>query len=88
MSKKPSPLWSAHDYEEACEWFVEFRTGTPDTNRREAFHAWLQQSPAHMGAYLEATAVWNDTASFLPGSKYSVDALILAAAEERDNVRG
>lgn len=87
MPRISSPMWSEQDFEEACEWFVEFRTGVPDSSRREVFHAWLQQSPAHMGAYLEATTVWNVTASFVPGAKYSIDALIAAAAEERDNVR-
>jgi transmembrane sensor len=87
MSQKLSQPWSDEDYAEACEWFVEFRIATPDTARREAFHAWLQQSPAHMGAYLEATALWNHTASFAPSEKYSMDALIAAAGADRDNVR-
>jgi transmembrane sensor len=83
---KPSAVWNDRDYLEACEWFVEFRTSAPDAPRREAFHAWLQQSPAHMGAYLEATAVWNQTAMPVPRPKYSIDALVAAAAEDRDNV--
>jgi len=52
---------NAQIYEEACEWFVEFRTGEPDLQARRDFRAWLEESPAHMSAYLDVTATWTQT---------------------------
>jgi transmembrane sensor len=49
-------------YEQACEWLVVFRTGGADANSREQLDAWLRKSPEHVRAYLEVTAIWEDTA--------------------------
>lgn len=47
-------------YDEASNWFVEFRTGDVDPGARKAFHEWLRTSPQHMRAYLELAAIWNE----------------------------
>ena len=86
MSPTPSHLWTEQVYEEACEWFVQFRAGTDGGAARAAFHTWLQQSPAHMGAYLEAASVWNRTASAQIPEKYTRERLIMDAALDSDNV--
>jgi transmembrane sensor len=73
-------------YEQACEWFVEFRTSEPDEAARRAFHAWLQESPAHMGAYLHVTADWNQSASNDIRQRWPVDELVAQAARDSDVV--
>jgi transmembrane sensor len=49
-------------YQEASDWLVLFRTGTPDANARAQLDAWLRKSPEHVRAYLEVTAIWEDSA--------------------------
>lgn len=73
-------------HEAACEWFVEFRTGEPSEAARKAFLGWLQESPAHMAAYLEVTTLWNDAAAVNRDQRWTVDELIRQAARDPDNV--
>ena len=63
MKHRPNPTYSAQIYQEACEWFVEFRSGEPEEPVRRAFQAWLQVSPVHMGAYLDVAGNWHRTGS-------------------------
>jgi transmembrane sensor len=77
---------NAQVHEAACEWFVEFRTGEPGAAARKAFLAWLQESPAHMSAYLEVTALWNDSGSVNRDGRWTLDALIDQATREPDNI--
>ena len=60
-SKPPSPL-NKQIYEEACEWLIAFRTGPVGTDSRKQLDAWLRRSPEHVRAYLEVSAIWEDTA--------------------------
>ena len=53
--------------EEAAEWFVEFSTGEPDRAAKQAFNAWLRQSPQHVRAYLELLPTWEDASLPQPG---------------------
>jgi len=69
-------------YSQACEWFVEFRSGEPDEASRRAFHAWLQESPAHMGAYLDVAAHWDQSASLDLTRKWPRESLIAAAFDD------
>lgn len=77
---------SAQVHEAASEWFVEFRTGEPSEPARRAFLAWLRESPVHMRAYLEVTALWSDTASVNQDGRWTVDELIREAERDSDNV--
>jgi transmembrane sensor len=47
-------------YEEAAEWFVDFREGDVDAAGRRRFAQWLRTSPEHMRAYLELAAIYNE----------------------------
>ena len=51
---------NAEIYEQASEWFVEFRSGELDAGARRQFVGWLRSSPEHMRAYLELAAIWNE----------------------------
>ncbi len=85
--ERPNPSHgNAQIYQEACEWFVEFRLGEPDDAARRAFHAWLRESPAHMGAYLDVSANWTQGAAFDVGALWSKDQLIEDARRETERV--
>ena len=73
-------------YQEACEWFVEFRLGEPDDTARRAFHAWLKESPAHMGAYLDVSANWTRVAAIDVGARWSKEQLIEDARRDTQSV--
>ena len=59
MKNAKTPL-NTQIYEQASEWFVEFRSGELDPAARRRFFAWLRSSPEHMRAYLELAAIWNE----------------------------
>lgn len=77
---------NAQIYEEACEWFLEFRTEEPDASLRKDFDAWMRRSPEHVAAYLEAAALWSNPAAHDLGAKWSTAALIDQARASADNV--
>jgi transmembrane sensor len=47
-------------YDEASEWFIEFRSGDVDAAERRRFVTWLRTSPEHVRAYVELAAIWNE----------------------------
>lgn len=57
----PDASMNTQIYQEAGEWVVLFRTGAADAHARERLDAWLRVSPEHVRAYLELTAIWEDT---------------------------
>lgn len=87
MESRTPSKWNPQIYQTACDWFVEFRTGEPSDAARRSFLAWLQESPAHMGAYLEVTALWNESEA-VDGvkEKWPLEALVEQARMEPDNI--
>lgn len=79
MKRPTRRTYNLQVYHEASEWFVEFRTGAPDPSARSAFLAWLKESPAHMAAYLEVTASWNQSGAVDVALVPKKEALIAAA---------
>jgi transmembrane sensor len=73
-------------YAEACEWFVECRSGQLDEAMRRELDRWLRKSPEHLSAYLELAAIWNEGPSLDPEHRWDLDTLIAQAAEDHDNV--
>lgn len=73
-------------YEEACEWFVEFRSGVTSESTRKDFCAWLQQAPAHMAAYLDVAASWGQSGTFDVTAHFPKSALIAEAIRDDDKV--
>jgi transmembrane sensor len=71
---------------QAADWFVEFRTGEPNERGRKVFLAWLKESPAHMAAYLEMAALWDQSGALEARSKWSLDALLDEAKADHQNV--
>lgn len=72
-------------YREACEWLVTFRTGSADANDRERLDTWLKRSPEHVRAYLEVTAIWENSA-FADRERRVPDMEQLARASAEENV--
>ena len=60
MAKTSVPKLNTQIYEEATQWFVEFRSGDADERARRAFSEWVRVSPEHVRAYLEIAAIWNE----------------------------
>lgn len=86
MERKLQPNLNTQIYEEACDWFVEFRGGDVDADARRTFDLWARKSPEHLAAYLEIAAIWNEGPSLDPKAKWSADMLIAEAALDRENV--
>ncbi len=85
MRRQTGKPYSAEVYTQACEWSVEFRSAAPEESLRAAFHAWLQQAPAHMAAYLDVASGWKLTESFDVRARFPKEILI-AQARDTDNL--
>jgi transmembrane sensor len=86
MERKVQPKLNTQIYEEACDWFVEFREGGLDADARRQFDLWVRKSPEHLAAYVEIAAIWNEGPSLDPHQKWDADTLIAQAAKDPDNV--
>jgi transmembrane sensor len=73
-------------YQEACEWFVEFRSGDLDDSGRQRFDLWARKSPEHLAAYLEIAAIWNEGSTLDPNMQWDLPTLIAQAAADFTNV--
>ena len=51
---------NAQIYEEATLWLIEHREKSLSAKQRREFDNWLRQSPHHVRAYLEISAIWED----------------------------
>ena len=86
MERPVQASLNAQIYEEACEWFIECRSGDLDAAARSAFDRWLRKSPEHQSAYLEIAAIWNEGPGLDPAKKWDLDTLVTQAAEDSGNV--
>jgi transmembrane sensor len=77
---------NAQIYEEACEWFVEFRDREPEQSKRREFDRWLRASPEHLSAYLEIAGIWSAAPGLDPEHRWTRDRLVEDAGPARDNV--
>jgi transmembrane sensor len=73
-------------YQEACEWFVEFRSGDLDDAGRRRFDLWARKSPEHLAAYLEIAAIWSEGSALDPDLKWDPKTLISHAKADATNV--
>jgi transmembrane sensor len=86
MERKSTSTFNDQIYQEACEWFVEFRTADLDAAGHREFDAWARQSPEHLAAYLEIAAIWTDGSALGSTLKSDTAALIAQAATDTDNI--
>jgi transmembrane sensor len=85
-SSKSSSKLNPQIYSEACEWFVQCRSGALDDTARREFDRWLRKSPEHLSAYLEVAAIWNEGPALDPQHQWDAERLIATAAADDDNV--
>jgi ferric-dicitrate binding protein FerR (iron transport regulator) len=81
MREAPPRLFNGQTYEEACEWFVQFRAGEADAQARREFDLWLRRSPDCVRAYLEISAIWSEAPKLDSVGRWDLDSLISAAAK-------
>lgn len=72
-------------YEEATEWLVRCRERKLDPAVRASFDDWLRESPAHVRAFLEMSAVWENLAE-LDSSRIAPAHELLARLRAEDGV--
>ena len=65
--------------EEASDWFVDFRVGDIDGQRRREFRDWLHRSPEHIQAYLDIAMAYAELPAPNPAGTIDVEALIASA---------
>lgn len=86
MSLESRQRFNQQVYEEASDWFVRFRTGTVDESARREFDQYLRRSPEFLRAYLEMTAIWNESERLDAARRWDSEALIAAARASGDEV--
>lgn len=82
MEQRKRASVSEQVFQEAGEWFLEFRDGEPDADTRVEFDEWIRRSPDHLGAYLEVAAIWNEAPAL---EAPNASQLIERAAKSREN---
>jgi transmembrane sensor len=80
MQRKSPTQFNEQIYQEACEWFVEFRSGDLDASARRRFDAWTRKSPENLAAYLEISALWNEGSALDSDRKWDTERLLADAA--------
>jgi transmembrane sensor len=76
--------------EEAAEWFLRMRSGTPEPDETypdpkeclAAFKAWLEQSPEHQHAYRQIEQLHQAAFQLTPPASFNVQALLQQSAAE------
>jgi transmembrane sensor len=86
MERKITPTFNDQIYQEACEWFVEFRSQDLDAAGHRQFDAWARQSPEHLAAYLEVAAIWKEGSALGSTLKWDTAALIAHASTDAGNI--
>jgi transmembrane sensor len=86
MQRKSPAQFNEQIYQEACEWFVEFRSGDLDASARRRFDAWARKSPENLAAYLEIAALWNEGSTLDSHGKWDTETLIAHAAADEPTI--
>src|SRR5690348_2202687 len=69
-------------YEEAADWFMEFRSGEVGLNERRRFVEWLTISREHVQAYIELAAIWNEGHHLDPDRQIDENELVQRALRD------
>src|SRR5262249_46471575 len=84
-SQESTPL--PQTFEEASDWFVQFRLGDIGVQGREAFNAWLCRSPDHIRAYLQIAQTYVDLPALKGKIPLNVEALLERGRSEANVLR-
>ena len=82
MSTSERKKFNTLIYEEASEWFIEFRSGEVQVVARRRFMTWLRTSPEHVRAYVELAAIWNEGIPLDPRRQIDESQIIEQALRE------
>jgi transmembrane sensor len=69
-------------FEEATHWLIKHRAADLNPQEKREFDTWLRESPQHVRAYLEMSAVWEDVPLLEPSWNLPPDQLIARARGE------
>lgn len=69
-------------FEEATHWLIKHRAADLNPQEKREFDVWLRESPQHVRAYLEMSAVWEDLPLLEPSWNPPPDQLIARARGE------
>jgi transmembrane sensor len=69
-------------YEEATQWLIQHREAALDPQAKSAFDAWLRESPLHVRAYLEMSALWENVPALDASWNPPAEELIALARSE------
>lgn len=69
-------------YQEATDWLIRHREGELSPQEKDRFDAWLRESPQHVRAYLEMSALWEDAPALEPNWNPAPEQLIARARSE------
>jgi transmembrane sensor len=72
--------------EQACEWFMENRSGPLDQKESVRFMAWLQASPMHVEEYLRTAALAPDLETAARTNKTPREILLVRARDEPEGI--
>lgn len=81
-----TPKLNVQIYEEACEWFIDFRTNEINDASSRDFDQWSRKSPEHLAAYLEIAAIWDQASALDPDNKWDRETLLAQALPGTENV--
>jgi transmembrane sensor len=79
MSRDMKSILNSPIYSQAAEWLIELREGEVDVRTCEELDSWFRESPQHIRAYLELSAVWEDGANSELDRSYSTEELVAIA---------
>ncbi len=69
-------------YQEATDWLIRHREGELSAQEKGRFDAWLRESPQHVRAYMEMSAIWEDAPALEPSWNPPPEQLIARARSE------
>ncbi len=82
MTPGAGPRLNAQIYDEAAAWLLDCRSEVLDPGVRREFDHWLRKSPAHLAAYLELAAVWNEGEALDASRRWDAETLIAQARQD------
>lgn len=69
-------------YEEATNWLITHRQADLDPQEKSTFDTWLRESPQHVRAYLEMSALWENLPALDPSWNPTPEELVARARSE------
>ena len=82
MERPRTPKLNAQILAEASTWFVEISEAEVSAAARDEFNLWLRTSPEHVRAYLQISALWDDSLTLAKVNRSTTQALLDRARKD------